>query len=173
MKVPVGLPCLDVQQVLGYRSLQLKAKARVKDTDRGGSSLGEIMSSRVLGVVPWERLLFSGWHLALLTFSSLPTSLGTSLTSDLFSKCFADSYSSSLKCGVPRGFHHQVHYCASIEALSPAQNSYVRLRPMSATTFKRKEVVAVWTDCPRAITRGSWLCVPFLCTQDWHLELTL
>ena len=106
LKVPVGLPCLDVQQVLGHRSLQLKAKARVKDTDRGGSSVGEIMSSRVLGVVPWERLLFSGWHLALLTFSSLPTSLGTSLTSDLFSKCFADSSSSSLKCGVPRGFHH-------------------------------------------------------------------
>lgn len=54
-----------------------------------------------------------------------------------------------------------------------SQNSYVRWRPMSATTFKRKEVVAAWTDCPRASTKGSWHSVPFVCVQDRCWEWTL
>lgn len=55
-KVPVGLERSDVQQVLGYLSLQLKAKA-----EEGVAWRGRTVSLRVGCGVHCEGPLLAGW----------------------------------------------------------------------------------------------------------------
>lgn len=123
-KVPSGLRRRDVQQVLGYLRLQLTAGQgqRRRDAPEEGAARTEgTLSLRVGCGVHWEELLFSGGHLALLTFICLPTSLGTSFPSDhSFSKCFAGSSSS-----FPKMWRSQV---ISPPGLPPVRPSKLYLR---------------------------------------------
>lgn len=88
LKVLTRPLCLDIQQVLGQRSLQ--GDEEFKDAVECPGS--DCCSQR-------------GFGPADIHFSShLPWCL--TLISDLFSKCLAGCSSSSLKCDVSREFHH-------------------------------------------------------------------
>ena len=86
LKVPAGLLCLDIHQVLGQRGLQ---------GDNEFKDAVECPGSDCCS----QRKIWPCW----LQFSS---HFPWYLTSDLFSKCLAGSSSFSLKCGFPREFHH-------------------------------------------------------------------
>lgn len=70
---------------------------------KGAARTEGTLSLRVGCGMHWEGLLFSGGHLALLTFFCLPTSLGTSFPSNhSFSNALLAPLPPFLKCGVPR-----------------------------------------------------------------------
>lgn len=86
LKVPAGLLCLDIQQVLGQRSLQ--GDEEFKDAVECPGS--DCCSQRRFGPADIQFSSHLPWY----------------LTSDLFSKCLAGCSSSSLKCDVPREFQY-------------------------------------------------------------------
>ena len=153
LKVPEGLLCLDIQQVLGQRSL--KGDEEFKDAVECPGS--DCCSQRGFGPADIQFSSHLPWY----------------LTSDLWPLL---QVLGRLLFLLPKMWCFQGISPPKSSLLHPSklsQNSYVRWRPMSATTFKRKEVVAAWTDCPRASTKGSWHSVPFVCVQDRCWEWTL